>query len=63
MCHYTYPKLYRMNLPSHVIQEFFGWSISEMLKIYNGLTAEDEFGKYFDKNGIKEVKQDSLSNM
>lgn len=52
-----------MNLPSHVIQEFFGWSISEMLKIYNGLTAEDEFGKYFDKNGIKEVKQDSLSNM
>lgn len=63
MRHYTCTKLHRMNLPSHVIQEFFGWSSSEMLKIYNDLTAEDEFGKYFDKDGIKEVKQGSLSDM
>lgn len=58
--HYTCTKLHRMNLPSHVIQEFFGWSSSEMLKIYNDLTAEDEFEKYFDKDGVKEVKQGSL---
>lgn len=61
--HFTCTKLHRMNLPSHVIQEFFGWASSEMLKIYNDLTAEDEFGKYFDKGGVKEVKQGSLSDL
>lgn len=61
--HYTCTKLHRLNLPSHVIQEFFGWSSSEMLKIYNDLTAEDEFGKYFDKDGVKEIKQGSLNEI
>lgn len=61
--HYTCTKLHRLNLPSHVIQEFFGWSSSEMLKIYNDLTAEDEFGKYFDKDGAKKVEQGNLTNI
>lgn len=60
--HFTCTKLHRLNLPSHVIQEFFGWQSAEMLKIYNDLTAEDEFSKYFDKDGIKEVTQGSLSD-
>jgi len=63
MRHYTCTRLHRMNLPSHVIQEFFGWSSSEMLRIYNDLTAEDEFGKYFDKDGVKEVKQGSFTDI
>ncbi len=63
MRHYTCTKLHRLNLPSHVIQEFFGWSSSEMLQIYNDLTAEDEFGKYFDKDGVKDVKQGVLSDV
>ena len=61
--HYTCTKLHRMNLPAHVIQEFFGWASSEMLQIYNDLTAEDEFGKYFTKDGIKEIKQGSLTDI
>lgn len=60
--HFTCTKLHRLNLPSHVIQEFFGWQSAEMLKIYNDLTAEDEFSKYFDKDGIKEVSQGSLAD-
>lgn len=60
--HFTCTKLHRLNLPSHVIQEFFGWQSAEMLKVYNDLTAEDEFSKYFDKDGIKEVTQGSLSD-
>lgn len=63
MRHYTCTRLHRMNLPAHVIQEFFGWNSAEMLKIYNDLSAEDEFEKYFDKNGIKEVKQASLTDV
>ena len=61
--HYTCTKLHRMNLPAHVIQEFFGWASSEMLQIYNDLTAEDEFGKYFTKDGVKEIKQGSLTEI
>ena len=60
--HYTCTRLHRLNLPSHVIQEFFAWSSAEMLSIYNDLTAEDEFGKYFDRDGVKEVKQGSLTD-
>ena len=61
--HFTCTKLHRMNLPAHVIQEFFGWTSSEMLKIYNDLSAEDEFGKYFDKDGVKEIKQATFSDL
>ena len=56
-------RLHRLNLPAHVIQEFFQWSSADMLFIYNDATAEDEFGKYFDKNGIKDVEQGSLLNI
>lgn len=34
-----------------------------MLQIYNDVTAEDEFEKYFDKNGVKEVQQGTLSEL
>lgn len=61
--HFTCSRLHRLNLPSHVIQEFFGWASSEMLQIYNDVTAEDEFEKYFDKDGVKEQKQGTLLDM
>lgn len=61
--HYTCTRLHRLNLPSHVIQEFFSWSSADMLNIYNDLTAEDEFGKYFGKDSVKEVKQASLTDI
>ena len=34
-----------------------------MLQIYNDLTAEDEFGKYFDKDGVKETAQGLLTDL
>lgn len=63
MRHYTCTKLHRYNLPSSVIQEFFGWSSPEMLQIYNDISAEDEFSKYFTKDGIKQVKQGNISDL
>jgi Site-specific recombinase XerD len=63
MRHYTCTKLARNNLPSSIIVGFFGWESESMLKIYNDMTAEDEFGKYFSKDGIKKVEQGSLSDM
>lgn len=61
--HYTCTKLHKLNLPSHVIQEFFQWDSAEMLSIYNDLTAEDEFSKYFTKNGVKNIEKGSLNNV
>lgn len=61
--HYLVTRLARLGLPDDVIQSLFGWTSSEMVKIYKDLEAEDEFGKYFDENGIKEVKKTSLSDL
>ena len=61
--HYLCTRLHRLNLPSHVIQEFFQWQSADMLRIYNDATPEDEFEKYFDKNGIKETSYGSFDDM
>lgn len=61
--HYTCTRLHRLHLPSHVIQEFFGWASSEMLQIYNDITGEDEFEKYFSKDGVKETSQGSFADL
>lgn len=56
--HQLCTRLFKLGLPSDVIQEYFGWSSSEMLNIYNDSQASDSFGKFFTKEGIKgsEVK-------
>ncbi len=56
--HQLCSRLFRIGLPADVIQEYFGWSSSEMLNIYNDNEASDSFGKFFTKDGIKgsEVK-------
>lgn len=63
MRHFTCTELFRNNLPSNVIQEFFGWKSSEMLNIYNDITGESEFGKYFTKDGITKVKAGDISDL
>ena len=51
--HQLCSRLFRLGLPADVIQEYFGWSSSEMLKIYNDNDASDSFGDFFTKDGIK----------
>lgn len=51
--HQLCSRLFRIGLPSDVVQEYFGWSSSEMLNIYNDNEASDSFGKYFTSDGIK----------
>jgi integrase len=63
MRHYTCTAFAKKNIPIDVIKEFFGWSSTELVGIYNDSSAEDDFGKYFTKDGIKEGKQGSLSDL
>ena len=51
--HFLCSKLFRIGLPADIIQEYFGWSSAEMLKIYNDNEASDSFGLYFTKDGVK----------
>jgi len=51
--HFLCSRLFRIGLPSDIIQEYFGWSSADMLNIYNDNEASDSFGKYFTADGIK----------
>lgn len=63
MRHYLATKLRKYNIPTAIIQEFFGWSNSQMVDIYDDTEKSDEFGKYFTKDGIKQVKEGTLADI
>ena len=53
--HQLCTRLFKLGLPSDVIQGYFGWSSAEMLNVYNDSTTEESFGRYFTKKGIKGI--------
>ncbi len=54
----------RKNLPDSVIQKLSGWSDISLVGVYKDIDIEDELGKYFDENGIKDdIKVASLSDL
>lgn len=61
--HQLCTRLFKLGLPSDVIQEYFGWSSAEMLSIYNDAEASDSFGKFFTSEGIKGSENKGLSNL
>lgn len=61
--HYFCTQLARLNIPDSVIKEIIGWESLEMVQLYKDISADEEIGKYFDENGIKEVKQGKLSDL
>lgn len=61
--HQLCSRLFRLGLPSDVIQEYFGWSSADMLSIYNDNEASDSFGKYFTQDSIKGSDNSSLSDI
>lgn len=63
MRHYLATKLRKYNIPTPIIQEFFGWSNSQMVDVYDDSEKSDEFGKYFTKDGIKQVKEGSFEDI
>ena len=61
--HYFCTQLSRLNIPDSVIKEIIGWESLEMVQLYKDISADEQLGKYFDENGIKEVKQGTLSDL
>jgi hypothetical protein len=46
-----------------VIQDIIGWESTEMVRIYTDTEKEKTFDKYFGAEGIKEVRQTSLTEL
>lgn len=55
--------LSQSGIPASVIQEIVGWSSLDMVNIYDDTEIDDKLGKYFDENGIKEVKETTLNDL
>lgn len=61
--HYFTTHLVRMGLPDGVIQDIIGWTSADMLRLYTDIEIDEQLGKYFDENGIKQVHQAGLSEL
>lgn len=61
--HYLDTYMHKKNIPSHIIQAFFGWRSSDMVQLYCDIKEEDEFGKFFGADGVKEVQQGGLNTL
>lgn len=61
--HFFTSELARHNLPDNVIQSIIGWESADMVKIYKDIDVDEELSKYFDENGIKQVKETTLSDL
>lgn len=63
MRHYFTTSLSKNNVPDEVIKEIIGWASLDMVGLYKDIDSDDMIGKYFDENGIKEVKKKDLSDL
>lgn len=61
--HYFCTHLARLGLPDSIIQEIIGWDSADMVGVYKDISTDEQLGKYFDENGIKEIKQAKLSDL
>ena len=61
--HYFTTSCARQSLPDNVIQMLIGWSTLDMVNLYKDIEADEEFEKYFNEDGIKQVEQKGLSDL
>lgn len=61
--HYFTTHLSRSGLPDSVIKEILGWESLEMVQLYKDIDGDEEIGKYFSADGIKQVEAKSLDQL
>lgn len=61
--HFFVSEASRASLPDDIIKELVGWNSLDMVSIYKDIEADEQFAKYFDENGIKQVEQKTLSDI
>jgi site-specific recombinase XerD len=61
--HFYTTEMCKNNIPAEVIKSIVGWESTDMVSIYNDTEVDEELGKYFDENGMKEVEKKGLSDL
>lgn len=61
--HFFTTSLTKANIPAEVIKEIIDWNSVDMVSLYNDAGIDDELGKYFGADGIKQVEKKSLSDL
>ena len=61
--HFFCTSLCQANIPAEVVKEIIGWESVDMVSTYNDSTIDDELGKYFNEDGIKDVEQKSITDI
>ena len=61
--HHFVTNLSQHSIPRNIIQSIVGWENEAMISVYDDSNVDDELSKYFDKDGIKQVKETTLSDL
>lgn len=61
--HFFATFLSESNIPSSVIQDIVGWESADMVNLYVDTSADENIGKFFGEDGIKQVEQKGLSDL
>ncbi len=63
MRHLTATNFKRAGVPDSVIVEYFGWTTSDMLKVYNDMEKEEAFAMYFNPDGTYGGKAGNVNDI
>ena len=55
--------LSKSGIPDNIIKDLIGWEDVSMVDIYRDTDSEDDFGKYFGSDGIKNVSETNLGDL
>ena len=61
--HFFTTEFLKKNLPSSVVQEIIAWDSADMVNLYSDISADENIGKYFDENGIKQIETKKISDI
>ena len=61
--HFFTTFLSESGIPTNVIQDIVNWETADMVNLYVDTSADENIGKYFDENGIKQVDKKTLSDL
>lgn len=61
--HYFTTQCSKSGLPDDVIQMLVGWNTLDMVSLYKDISADEQFGKYFNEDGIQKQESKSLADM
>lgn len=61
--HFFTTSCLQANLPSDVVKDLVGWNSLDLVALYDDRSVDEQFEKYFDEDGIKQVEQKSIKDL